>query len=115
MAQACFQPCQTPCPYRRLRPSASLLQTAMAFKSVMKAMKSNKKSVIARGRGAKARVFAGKKTKTVGGLTKAGLKKNKDGKVVSRAASDAAKKRYAKTVKPWVDAVKAARKALGLS
>merc|ERR1719498_1006106 len=85
------------------------------MKAVMNSMKGGKKSVVARGRGAKARVFKGKKTKTVGGLTKGDLKKNKAGKVVSKAASDAAKKRYAKTLKPWADAVKAARKALGLT
>merc|ERR1711865_2844 len=84
------------------------------MKAVMKSMKKTK-SVIAKGRGAKARVFAGKKSKTVGGLTKKGLKKNKSGKVVSAKASDRAKKNFAKSgLKAWSDAVKVARKALGL-
>merc|ERR1711879_195973 len=82
----------------------------------MKAMKSGKKSTIAKGRGAKARVFSGKKAKTSGGLTKGDLKKNKLGKVVSKAASDRAKKNFAKSgLKAWSDAVKNARKALGLT
>jgi len=75
-----------------------------------------KKSKIARGRGAKARVFAGKKEKTSGGLTKSGLTKNKQGKVVSKAASERAKKNWAKSgLKLWAGAVKSARKALGLT
>merc|ERR1719473_2310702 len=88
----------------------------MAFAmKVMKSMGKARKSVIARGRGAKARVFAGTKAKTVGGLTKSDLKKNKSGKVVSRAASDRARKNWAKSgLKAWADAVKGARKALGL-
>merc|ERR1712139_222614 len=72
-------------------------------------------SKIARGRGAKARVFAGKKSKTSSGLEKGDLRKNKRGKVVSKAASNHSKKLFAKSpLKAWSVAIKSARKALGL-
>ena len=48
-------------------------------------------SKIAKGKRAKSAVFAGKKEKTVGGLTISHLTKNKFGKVVSKKASDRAK------------------------
>ena len=53
--------------------------------------------------------------KSVGGLKKGDLKKNKAGKIVSKKASEAAKKRkgYKKIVK-WAAAFKAARKSLGI-
>merc|ERR1712061_932009 len=73
-----------------------------------KAMKVKKVSVIAKGRAAKAAVFSGRKAKTVGGLTKATLTK-------SKAASARAKKNFAgSALKKWGDAVKQARKALGI-
>ena len=56
---------------------------------------------------------------TAGGVTKDKLKKNKHGKVVSKAGSAAAKSAAAKAnfarspMKKWNDATKAARKALG--
>ena len=68
-------------------------------------MKAMKKKVIS-ARLAKRHAFAGKLTKTVGGLTKGDLVKNKFGKVVSKKASLRAKK------SPWMAAVKAARAAL---
>merc|ERR1719378_1732251 len=81
----------------------------------MKSMKAKKVSIIAKGRGAKARVFNGKKEKTVGGLTKATLTKNKSGKVVSKAASAASKKKFAQSaLKKWCDACKQARKQLNI-
>merc|ERR1739842_69515 len=82
----------------------------------MKAMKKGKKvSIIARGRGAKAAVFNGKKAKTVGGLTKDTLTKSKSGKIVSKAASARAKKMFAQSaLKKWCDAVQQARKQLGI-
>merc|ERR1712039_420612 len=85
--------------------------------SVMKkAMKAKKVSKIAKGKLAKSSVYSGRKGKTVGGLTKADLIKSKSGKVVSKKASLRAKKAYATSaIKKWADAVKAARKALGLS
>merc|ERR1712050_349011 len=82
----------------------------------MKAMKAKRVSVIAKGRGAKARVFSGKKTKTQSGLTKDKLMKNKMGKVVSKKASAASKQRWARSsAKAWSEAVKKARKELGLT
>merc|ERR1712113_167212 len=83
----------------------------------MKAMKKGKKvSIIARGKRAKVAVFNGKKEKTVGGLTKATLTKSKSGKIVSKAASTRAKKNWAQSaLKKWIDAVKQARKQLGIT
>merc|ERR1719203_718671 len=82
----------------------------------MKGMKATRASKTARGRGAKARVFSGRKVKTTGGLTKDKLCKNKNGKVVSKAASAAAKKAFAQSpLKAWCLAVKQARKALDMT
>merc|ERR1719278_419305 len=77
--------------------------------------KAMKKSVIARGKRAKSSVFRGTKAKTGGGLKKSDLKKNRNGKIVSKKASDAAKKRYAKNgLGKWTKAVNAARKSMGI-
>merc|ERR1712046_39865 len=73
-----------------------------------------KKSQIAKGKRAKSSVFRGTKSKTSGGLTKDKLTKNKAGKIVSKAASAAAKKKYAKGIGPWNNAVMTARKELGI-
>merc|ERR1712060_516736 len=83
----------------------------------MKSMKKVKKvSIIARGKRAKAAVFNGKKEKTAGGLTKATLTKSKSGKIVSKAASARGKKNWAQSaLKKWCDAVKQARKQLGVT
>merc|ERR1711862_626533 len=78
----------------------------------MKKKKAKRVSKVAKGRGAKARVFAGKKVRTVGGLKKSGLMKNKHGRVVSKKMHAAGKRRY-KNVAKFANAVKAARKALG--
>merc|ERR1712133_320783 len=103
----------------------------IAMKRVMKSMKSMKakksmkkggmrkkamkKSVIARGRGAKARVFRGIKAKTSGGLKKTDLIKNKRGKIVSKKASLNGKKSFAKNgISKWAEATKKARKALNI-
>merc|ERR1712049_47815 len=90
-----------------------------AMKAAMKAMKAMKKvkkvSIIARGKRAKIAVFNGKKEKTVGGLTKATLIKNKSGKIVSKAASARSKKAFATSaLKKWGDALKQARKEMGI-
>merc|ERR1719226_229632 len=81
-----------------------------AIKKAMKSMKAMKKvkrvSTIAKGRGAKAAVLKGKKAKTSGGLTAAGLFKNKDGKVVSKKKLAAGKKNK------WAVACSQARKEL---
>merc|ERR1712024_431960 len=78
--------------------------------------KVKKVSIIARGRLAKVAVFKGRKVKTVGGLTKDTLIKNKSGRIVSKAASARAKKAFAQSaLKKWCDAVKLARKQLGIT
>merc|ERR1719262_1251547 len=84
---------------------------AMAAAKAMKAMKA--KSVIAKGKRAKSAVFKGSKEKTVSGLKKSDLLKNKRGKIVSKKATAAGKKAYA-NIKGWTAAVAAAKKALGL-
>merc|ERR1711897_34254 len=83
----------------------------------MKAMKKKamKKSKVAKGKRAKSSVFRGTKEKTSGGLTKDKLVKSKSGKVVSKKASAACKKRYANSkASAWIKAVVQARKALGV-
>merc|ERR1711904_483948 len=87
---------------------------AMKAMKAMAAMKAMKKSKIAKGKYKKALVFRGSKAKTSSGLTKSDLIKNANGKIVSKKQSAAAKKRFGSTIKKWTDAVKAARKSLGL-
>merc|ERR1712238_336592 len=77
--------------------------------------KAMKKSVIAKGKFAKAMVLRGSKEKASGGLKKDSLRKNKNGKVVSKKASDAQKKNYVgSALQKWFKACQAARKELGL-
>merc|ERR1719223_2349153 len=81
-------------------------------------MKAMKKTVskIAKGKRARSSVFRGSKEKTMGGLTKEKLQKNKLGKVVSKAASIASKNAYkGSKLEAWVKATTAARKALGIT
>merc|ERR1712151_891328 len=90
-----------------------------AMKKAMKAKamkrKAMKKSVVARGKLAKALVLRGSKVKTVGGLKKENLKKNKGGKVVSKAMSERAKKAYAgSALQKWGKAVTQAKKEFNL-
>merc|ERR1719433_2664142 len=82
----------------------------------MRRMKKAKRvSVIAKGKMARSTVFRGKKEKTKGGMTKAMLIKNKNGKIVSKKASAHAKKMYATSgAKKWAEALRAARKALSI-
>merc|ERR1719401_3169535 len=86
----------------------SAMKKAPAMK---KAMKAKRVSKVARGRFAKALVLRGTKEKTVGGLTKEALTRNKRGKIVSKRASAAGKRRF-KNIEAWVESVAAARKAL---
>merc|ERR1711972_935707 len=81
-----------------------------------KGMKKAKRvSNIARGRGAKARVFKGTKEKTGGGLKKSALTRNKAGKVVSKKGSAHGKKVYQRNgLAKWTKACQAARKSLGI-
>merc|ERR1719197_820979 len=79
-----------------------------------RAMKKKAVSKIAKGKRARAVVFHGNKEKTYTGLTKGDLMKNSRGKIVSKKASAAGKKRYATGIKGWIVAVQKARKTLGL-
>merc|ERR1711973_1058338 len=77
------------------------MKKAMKAKTAMKAMKKKAKrvSIVARGRGARARVFSGKKVKTSGGLKKSSLMRNKHGRVVSKKAHAGGKTRLQKKIK----------------
>merc|ERR1719146_218833 len=86
---------------------------AMKTMKAMKAMKAKKVSKIAKGKNARSVVFRGTKEKTVSGLKKTDLMKNKRGKIVSKKAHASALKRYS-NVKGWTAAVQKARKALGV-
>merc|ERR1719171_2089397 len=81
----------------------------------MRRRKAMKVSTIAKNKYAKRTVFNGKtgKTKTSGGLTKAHLTKNKNGKIVSKKQSAAGKKAF-KHISKWTAAVNKARKQLGV-
>merc|ERR1712212_523143 len=70
--------------------------------------KAMKVSIIAKGKQRKSQVWKGRKVKTVGGLTKSDLTKNKNGKIVSKKMSARAQKQK------FPKAVVAARKALGI-
>merc|ERR1712151_923413 len=91
---------------------------AMGAMKVVKAKamkKAMKKSVVAKGKLAKAMVLRGSKVKTSGGLKKDNLKKNAQGKVVSKKASDRSKKAYVgSALQKWGKAVQAAKKELNL-
>merc|ERR550537_2069351 len=76
-----------------------------------KVMKKEKVSKVARGRFSKALVFRGSKEKTVGGLTKDSLMKNKRGKIVSKK-NNAKGKRAFKNVETWIEAFVQAREML---
>merc|ERR1712083_880780 len=75
-----------------------------AMKGAMKAMKAKRVSKIAKGKHQRAQVLRGPKEKTASGLTKDKLFKNKRGKIVSRKASAAGKKRYS-AIKMWAESV----------
>ena len=77
-----------------------------------KKRKAKRVSKIAKGKRMKSSVFRGTKEKTLSGLTKSDLIKNKRGKIVSKKASIRAKKNN--YIKGWTTAVQKARKALGL-
>merc|ERR1711935_1047786 len=81
------------------------MKRAMKAAAAPKAMRAMKKKVIS-ARLARRHAFAGKISKTVSGLTKGDLVKNKAGRVVSKKASLRAKK------SPWLAAVKQARATL---
>merc|ERR1712023_56798 len=86
---------------------------AMGAAKAMKAMKAKRVSKLAKGKMARAVVFRGNKEKTLSGLKKTDLMKNKRGKIVSKKQHASALKRYS-NVKGWIQAVQKARKALGV-
>merc|ERR1711939_3489 len=90
--------------------SMKAMKAMKAMKS-MRRRKAMKVSKIAKGKRAKSSVFRGTKVKTVGGLKKENLTKNKYGKVVSKKASANAKKGASYK---WAIAVQKGRKALGV-
>merc|ERR1719213_773651 len=79
----------------------------------MRAMKKKAVSKIAKGKMARSVVFRGTKSKTLTGLTKGDLIKNKRGKIVTKKSVAAGKKAYS-NIKGWTAAVAKARKALGI-
>ena len=94
---------------------AKSMKKSMKKKSGMKKAMKKAKSVIAKGKRAKSSVFRGTKTKTSGGLKKSDLTRSKSGKIVSKKASEAAKKKYKTSgMAKFTKAVQAARKALGI-
>merc|ERR1712093_896271 len=91
--------------------SSSSNRMAKAMRAAMRRAMKAKKSVIAKGKMAKSVVFRGTKAKTIGGLKKTDLVKNKSGKIVSRKQSANGKKAF-KNIKGWTVAVSKARKFL---
>merc|ERR1711994_232856 len=81
----------------------------------MKVMKAKAASKIARGKGRYAAVFCGRKEKTAGGLTKDSLTKNSLGRLVNKSRSALAKKMMPPGFKKYLEAVKKARKELGIT
>merc|ERR1712025_396638 len=100
-----------------MKAAAPVAMKAMKKKAAMKAMKAMKKKIvskIAKGRFSKSLVLRGTKAKTAGGLVAKDLIRNKAGKIVSKKASAASKKNFAKGLGDWNNAVKKARTILAL-
>merc|ERR1712113_938570 len=88
---------------------------AMKAMKGARSMKAKRVTKIARGKRARSQVLQGRKEKTLSGLTQASLMRNKYGKIVSKKASAAAKKRYQTSgAKLWAECIKQARKSLSL-
>merc|ERR1719254_218704 len=90
------------------------MKKAMKVSAMKKAMKAKRVSKVAKGRLAKALVFRGSKEKTVGGLRREELVRNKRGKIVSKRASALGKRRF-KNIEAWLESVMSARKALQMT
>merc|ERR1712126_765788 len=91
------------------------MKAMKAMGSGMKRKAAMKKSKIAKGKRAKSSVFRGTKEKTVSGLKKSDLTRNKLGKVVSKKQSAQRKKNYQRNgLAKWTKAVVAARKSMGI-
>merc|ERR1711874_659979 len=71
--------------------AAKPMKVAAPMKAMKKAMKVSK---VAKGKRSKSSVFRGTKERTSGGLKKSDLVKSKTGKVVSKKASEASKKKF---------------------
>ena len=100
---------------RRMKAKKSMRK--MRRRSMKKAMKKSmrrRRAMRVSKFGKRRSVFSGKKVSTKGGLKRGDLKKNKAGKIVTKKASAKGKKNMGKTIGPWLDAVKKARKALGI-
>merc|ERR1712187_1089455 len=90
------------------------MKKAPAMKGA-RSMKAKRVTKIARGKFARSQVLRGSKEKTTSGMTKDMLTRNKFGKIVSKKASAASKKRYQSSgINIWADCIKQARKALNL-
>merc|ERR1712025_346166 len=84
-----------------------------AKKTMGKKKKAMKRSSIAKGKRGKSSVFRGTKAKTSGGLKKSDLTRSKTGKIVSKRASEAAKRRFKRNgLDKLIAATKKARKDL---
>jgi len=107
---------RVPTPLRAKTKAAVARKKVAVVMKVMKVMKVKKARTvkIAKGKRAKALVYKGKFVKTVGGLTRDHLTKNKAGKVVSKRLQARGTQTYA-NIKPWVEAMMKARAELGLS
>merc|ERR1712226_479130 len=89
------------------------MKAKKAMKKTMK--KAMKVSKIAKGKHARAVVFRGGKEKTKTGMTKGDLIKNKNGHIVAKKASAAAKKRFqGSKIQAWAKACQKARKELNI-
>ena len=96
-----------PAKKRTAKKSKSRSRSKKPKKKVVKKKKAKKRvSKVAKGRLAKAQVFKGRKAKTVGGLHKKDITRNKHGRYVSKKASSRGKKNA------WMAAVKRARRTL---
>merc|ERR1712216_640341 len=97
-----------------LSPAMAKAMKAMGA-AAMKAMKKKVVSKIAKGSHAKSVVLRGTKEETASGLTAKDLIMNKRGKVVSKKAAAASKKKYlANGLGKWTKAVQKARAILKL-
>ena len=79
--------------------------------SPKKVVKGKCAAKVARGRCAKALVLSGRRERTAGGLKADMLMRNRSGKVVSKRASAAGRRNFAK-IEPWLQAVMTARECL---
>jgi len=90
------------------------MKTSMK-KGGMKKKKAMKVSNIAKGKHRRSQVLKGKKVRTSGGLKASDLRRNADGKIVSKKRSELAKKNFRKSgLSKWFAAVKQARKQMGV-